>query len=111
MLRNPSSQYLPVGFLDDNPKTHRLRISGVPVLGGRNEIAKVAQRTGASTLLIAIPSADSTVVNEIVEIARDSKLNVKILPVVQSLDDRQVDAADIRDLTDEDLLGRRRVKN
>jgi len=110
MLRNPSSQYLPVAFLDDNPKTHRLRISGVPVLGGRNEIAKVAQRTGASTLLIAIPSADSTVVNEIVEIARDSKLNVKILPVVQSLDDRQVDAADIRDLTDEDLLGRRRVK-
>ena len=110
MLRNPSSQYLPVGFLDDNPKTHRLRISGVPVLGGRSEIAKVAQRTGASTLLIAIPSADSTVVNEIVEIARDSKLNVKILPVVQSLDDRQVDAADIRDLTDEDLLGRRRVK-
>ncbi len=87
-----------------------MRISGVPVLGGRNEIAKIAQRTGASALLIAIPSADSTVVNEIVEIARDSKLNVKILPVVQSLDDRQVDAADIRDLTDEDLLGRRRVK-
>ena len=110
MLRNPSSQYLPVAFLDDNPKTHRLRISGVPVLGGRNEIAKVAQRTGASALLIAIPSADSTVVNEIVEIARNSKLNVKILPVVQSLDDRQVDATDIRDLTDEDLLGRRRVK-
>ena len=110
MLRNPSSQYLPVAFLDDNPKTHRLRISGVPVLGGRNEIAKIAQRTGASALLIAIPSADSTVVNEIVEIARDSKLNVKILPVVQSLDDRQVDAADIHDLTDEDLLGRRRVK-
>ena len=110
MLRNPSSQYLPVAFLDDNPKTHRLRISGVPVLGGRNEIAKIAQRTGASAILIAIPSADSTVVNEIAEIARDSKLNVKILPVVQSLDDRQVDAADIRDLTDEDLLGRRRVK-
>jgi len=110
MLRNPNSQYLPVAFLDDNPKTHRLRISGVPVLGGRNEIAKVTQRTGASTLLIAIPSADSTVVNEIVQIAQESKLNVKILPVVQSLDERQVDAEDIRDLTDEDLLGRRRVK-
>ena len=110
MLRNPNSQYLPVAFLDDNPKTHRLRISGVPVLGGRNEIAKVTQRTGASTLLIAIPSADSTVVNEIVEIARESKLNVKILPVVLSLDERQVGAEDIRDLTDEDLLGRRRVK-
>ena len=110
MLRNPNSMYLPVAFLDDNSKTHRLRISGVPVLGGRDEIAKVAQRTGASTLLIAIPSADSTVVGEIVELARQSKLEVKILPVVQSLDDREVDTADIRDLTDEDLLGRRRVK-
>ncbi|TRZ79246.1 MAG: polysaccharide biosynthesis protein [Actinobacteria bacterium] len=110
MLRNPNSIYLPVAFLDDNSKTHRLRISGVPVLGGRDEIAKVAQRTGASTLLIAIPSADSTVVGEIVELARESKLEVKILPVVQSLDDREVDTADIRDLTDEDLLGRRRVK-
>ena len=110
MLRNPNSIYLPVAFLDDNSKTHRLRISGVPVLGGRDEIAKVAQRTGASTLLIAIPSADSTVVGEIVELARQSKLEVKILPVVQSLDDREVDTADIRDLTDEDLLGRRRVK-
>lgn len=110
MLRNPNSQYLPVAFLDDNPKTHRLRISGVPVLGGRNEMAKVTQRTGASTLLIAIPSAESKVVNEIVGIARESKLNVKILPVVLSLDERQVGADDIRDLTDEDLLGRRRVK-
>ena len=110
MLRNPNSIYLPVAFLDDNSKTHRLRISGVPVLGGRGEMAKVAQRTGASTLLIAIPTADSTVVGEIVELARQSKLEVKILPVVQSLDDREVDTADIRDLTDEDLLGRRRVK-
>lgn len=110
MLRNPNSMYLPVAFLDDNSKTHRLRISGVPVLGGRDEIAKVAQRTGASTLLIAIPSADSIVVSEIVELARQSNLEVKILPVVQSLDDREVNTADIRDLTDEDLLGRRRVK-
>lgn len=110
MLRNPSSPFLPVAFLDDNPSTHRLRISGVPVLGGREAIAKAAQRTGASTLLIAIPSADSTVVSEITQIARDARLDVKILPALQSLDERQVDATDIRDLTDEDLLGRRRVK-
>ncbi|MBM4102307.1 MAG: hypothetical protein FJ256_08635, partial [Phycisphaerae bacterium] len=47
MLRNPSSTYLPVGFLDDNESTHRLRISGVPVFGGRDAIQKTAQRTGA----------------------------------------------------------------
>ncbi len=110
MLRNPNSNYLPVGFLDDNASTHRLRISGVPVLGGRDSIQKAALRTGATTLLIAIPSAESSIVGEIAQTARDAKLEVKILPAVQSLDERQVDANDIRDLTDEDLLGRRRVK-
>ena len=110
MLRNPNSTYLPVGFLDDNTSTHRLRISGVPVLGGKESIEKAAARTGATSLLIAIPSADSGVVSEIAQRARQANLEVKILPPVQSLDERQVDASDIRDLTDEDLLGRRRVK-
>ena len=110
MLRNPNSTYLPVGFLDDNTSTHRLRISGVPVLGGKESIEKAAARTGATSLLIAIPSADSDVVSGIAELARRANLDVKILPPVQSLDERQVDASDIRDLTDEDLLGRRRVK-
>jgi len=110
MLRNPNSTFLPVGFLDDNTSTHRLRISGVPVLGGKESIEKAAARTGATSLLIAIPSADSDVVSEIAQLARQANLDVKILPPVQSLDERQVDASDIRDLTDEDLLGRRRVK-
>ena len=110
MLRNPNSNYLPVGFLDDNVSTHRLSISGVSVLGGRESIQKVASRTGATTLLIAIPSAESGVVSEIADLARAADLEVKILPVVQNLDERPVDTSDIRDLTDEDLLGRRRVK-
>ena len=110
MLRNRNSHYLPVAFIDDNPSTHRLRISGVPVIGGRDSIDKAVQRTGATTLLIAIPSADATIIREIVQIARTAQLNVKILPAVQNLEDRQIGAADIRDLTDEDLLGRRRIK-
>ena len=110
MLRNPNSNYLPVGLLDDNVSTHRLSISGVSVLGGRESIQKVASRTGATTLLIAIPSAESGVVSEIADLARAADLEVKILPAVQNLDERAVDTSDIRDLTDEDLLGRRRVK-
>ena len=110
MLRNPNSPFLPVAFLDDNTATHKLSISGVPVLGGREAIAKVALRTGAKTLLIAIPSADSTLISEISEVARDARLEVKILPAVQSLNEYTVDTSVIRDLTDEDLLGRHRVK-
>ena len=110
MLRNPNSRYLPVAFLDDNATTHGLRIAGVPVVGGRDAIARTAARTAARSLLIAIPSADSDTVASVSDAARAAGLDVKVLPPVQALEHRGVDAGDIRDLTDEDLLGRRRVR-
>lgn len=109
LLRNPQSPYLPVGFLDDNPDTHRLSISGVPVLGGRDQLSQARTRTGATTLLIAIPSADSALIGDISARARELSMDVKVLPAVQNLNERPLDTSDIRDLTDEDLLGRRKV--
>ena len=109
LMRNPLSPYLPVGFLDDNPDTHRLSISGVPVLGGRDQLAQARARTGATTLLIAIPSADSTLISDISARARALMMEVKVLPAVQNLHERPLDTSDIRDLTDEDLLGRRKI--
>ena len=109
LMRNPLSPYLPVGFLDDNPDTHRLSISGVPVLGGRDQMASARARTGASTVLIAIPSADSQLISDISDRARALSMDVKVLPAVQNLNERPLDTSDIRDLTDEDLLGRRKI--
>ena len=109
LLRNPSSLYLPVGFLDDNPTTHRLSISGVPVIGGRESLAEARGKTGATTLLIAIPSADSSLINDISSRAQKLGMDVKIVPPVQSLNERPLNSNDIRDLTDEDLLGRRKI--
>jgi len=109
LMRNPLSPYLPVGFLDDNPDTHRLSISGVPVLGGREQLAQARSRTGASILLIAIPSADSALISDISARARALSMDVKVLPAVQNLNERPLDTSDIRDLTDEDLLGRRKI--
>ena len=109
LLRNPSSPYLPVGFIDDNSDVHRLSISGVPVIGGRSSLSEAQKKTGAKTLLIAIPSADSALINEISSTAQSLGMNVKIVPPVQNLFERPLDSGDIRDLTDEDLLGRRKI--
>jgi FlaA1/EpsC-like NDP-sugar epimerase len=109
LLRNPSSPYLPVGFIDDNSDVHRLSISGVPVIGGRSSLSEAQEKTGAKTLLIAIPSADSALINEISSAAQSLGMNVKIVPPVQNLFERPLDTGDIRDLTDEDLLGRRKI--
>ncbi|HEY7057884.1 MAG TPA: hypothetical protein VH458_15220, partial [Vicinamibacterales bacterium] len=34
VLQNPAAGFLPVGFLDDDPGKQRLRVEGIPVLGG-----------------------------------------------------------------------------
>lgn len=109
LLRSPSSPYLPVGFLDDDPSKRRLKIMGVPMLGDRNALDYAADRTGATTLLIAIPTADAQVVGELSALADEIGLTVKVLPSVEELIDGNVGPYDIRDLTDEDLLGRRQL--
>jgi len=109
LLRNPASPYLPVGFIDDNSDVHRLSISGVPVIGGRSSLSEAQEKTGAKTLLIAIPSADSALISEISSLAQSLGMSVKIVPPVQNLFERPLDTGDIRDLTDEDLLGRRKI--
>ncbi|WP_242424399.1 nucleoside-diphosphate sugar epimerase/dehydratase, partial [Frankia sp. EI5c] len=110
MLRTPDSPYLPVALLDDDPDTWNLQLSGVRVRGGREAIAAVAETTGARTLLVAIPSADGTLLREISALAEPAGLAVKVLPRVVDLADGAVGVGDIRDLDLADLLGRRQVR-
>lgn len=109
LLRNSSSRFLPVGFLDDNPGKKRLTVMGVPMLGTRKDLDYAADRTGATTLLIALPDATAAVLGELTDLATEVGLSVKLLPSVDELLDGRVTAGDIRDLTDEDLLGRRQL--
>ncbi len=109
MLRNPNSRYLPVGLVDDDPAKRNLRIRGVPVLGGRADIGALADRTGATTVVLAVPSADSELVREISEIALDVDLRVAVLPSLSELLDGVVGVSDLRPVTEEDLLGRHAI--
>jgi FlaA1/EpsC-like NDP-sugar epimerase len=72
-------------------------------------MAEARKKTGATTLLIAIPSADSALITNISQLAQSSGMEVKVVPPVQSLHERPLTTSDIRDLTDEDLLGRRHI--
>ncbi len=110
MLRDPESRYLPVGLIDDDPRKRNLRLRGVSVLGNRGQIAAAAKHTGATTLLLAVPSADATLVREITELAEAADLTVKVLPAVAELMDGRIELDDIRDLDLTDLLGRHQIE-
>ena len=110
MLRDPTSPYLPVALLDDDPDKRYLRITGVPVVGGRRHIALAAERLRADALLIAIPSADAHLVSELTDLADQAGLPVKVLPPVRDLFGGDVGLSDIRDIDVKDFLGRHQVE-
>ncbi len=109
MLTDPSSGYLPVALLDDDPEVGQLRIAGVPVRGTRRDIESVARDTEATLLIIAVPSADLAVVREVGRMATESGLGVKVLPPLNELFRPWVGLSDLRDLDIADLLGRRQI--
>jgi FlaA1/EpsC-like NDP-sugar epimerase len=111
MLRDPNTRYRPVALLDDDPAKRNLRIMGVPVVGGRPALVKTVQRFGPRALLIAIPSADRGLVTDVTRLAEGAGLEVKVLPRVSELLFRTVAVADIRDVTEADLLGRAVVRS
>jgi FlaA1/EpsC-like NDP-sugar epimerase len=106
LLLRPDSPYLPVAFLDDDPMKRHLRLSGVPVLGGRHDLAQVAKTVDAGALLFAIPSASTQLVREMSQLAADVGLPVRVLPTVQEVLDGRLSIADIRPLAEHELLGR-----
>ena len=55
----PSEDVQVVGFLDDNPRLHRRRVQGVPVLGTTDDAAAVLTATAADELVITIPDVSA----------------------------------------------------
>jgi FlaA1/EpsC-like NDP-sugar epimerase len=109
MLRDPSSPYLPVAILDDDPRKSQLRIRSVRVRGTKLDIATVAAELRASVLLIAIPSADGPLVRELAAIGTAAGLRVMAVPAMSNRFDDSIGVGDIRPLTTTDLLGRREI--
>lgn len=110
MLRDPKGEWLPVAVLDDDRALRYRRVSGLRVSGGHEDIPEVARKTGATTLIIAIPSAGSEEVRELTDKAIEAGLDVKVLPRAdQLLDAGSVAVADLRDIDVTDLLGRHQI--
>ncbi len=109
MLRNPDSPYYPVALLDDAPAKQQLRVMGVPVVGGRAQLAEVARTSGAEHLVIAIPSANGALVRELSNLALEAALQVSVLPRVDGMIAENVTLSDIRPVDERDLLGRHEI--
>ncbi len=107
MVADVESDFRPVALIDDDRSKRKLKIDGVRVRGGREQITRIAQRYEATHLVVAIPQASAELMREINELAEENDLVVKVLPTVDRLLHADPQVSDLRDIDLEDLLGRR----
>jgi FlaA1/EpsC-like NDP-sugar epimerase len=106
MKSNARFSYKAVGFVDDDQTKVGLRIHGVPVLGTRNDLQTIIERTRPHEVLIATPHADAPAVRSIVRALEPFKVPIKTLPNLREIIDGKVEVGQIRSLAVEDLLTR-----
>ncbi|MFO8163897.1 MAG: nucleoside-diphosphate sugar epimerase/dehydratase [Desulfatiglandales bacterium] len=111
MMRSTQCVYLPVGFIDDNPRKRNSFIHGIRVLGRAEDIPKLVKDMNVKDIVIAIPSAASKDIKAIMTHVRKADIkDVKVLPGLSDLIDGNVSLKDIRNISIEDLLGREPVQ-
>lgn len=107
LRRSEVSPFKPVAILDDDLAKRHMVIDGVRVCGGRGELEELASRTGASTLIIAVPSLPSEELIDIRDRAEGIGLHVLILPPLGSIMRGRTAADELRQINVDDLLGRK----
>jgi FlaA1/EpsC-like NDP-sugar epimerase len=110
MLRHPNTGLKPVGFLDDDPKKLGQRIATIPVAGTIADLKKTVADLNVDEVLIAMPSAEGSLIREIVSQAAAAKVPSRTVPGLYEVLSGQVRVNRIRDVKIEDLLHRPPVK-
>ncbi|HHW93229.1 MAG TPA: polysaccharide biosynthesis protein [Clostridiaceae bacterium] len=109
-LKTTQSLRIPICAVDDNVLTHYYRNNGVPVLGDRYDIERLAIEMHIDEIIVAIPSASSETIRNILEICHRTDCRVRTLPFFSELDGGKVHLSDVRDIRIDDLLGRDTVE-
>jgi FlaA1/EpsC-like NDP-sugar epimerase len=109
MRRHSEADHVPVVIVDDDPRKQGRSMLGVPVVGDIPNLPAVVAHYQADEVLVAIPSADQQLINEIMEGAELAEVPLKVLPPVRELLNDRPSVRDARDIQIEDLLGRAQV--
>ncbi|MFB9777551.1 polysaccharide biosynthesis protein [Brevibacterium otitidis] len=86
---DPREEYVAVGLVDDDPNKRHLRVGGVRVLGTLDDLGDAVDRTGAQSLVLAIPSLDPQRLDEILAFAGERGIDVRVLPEFDDVDIRR----------------------
>lgn len=106
LLRDNSHGYKPVAFVDDNLNKLGREIHGIPVVGTTLNLTTLIEKYAIDLVLIAMPSATSTIMCSIVNLCQQAKVPCYTLPSIKALTEGHISVNTLRNISLEDLLGR-----
>jgi FlaA1/EpsC-like NDP-sugar epimerase len=104
-----SSEYNPVGFIDDSNELQGNQIRGLNIYSV-NSVESVIHKLKVDEVLIAMPSASRTKRLDIINTLESYPVLVRMLPGVAELAEGKVSIGDLREVSIKDLLGRESVE-
>ena len=99
-----------VGVIDDAQSKIGGYIHGIKILGDRNKIIDIAEKTGAKEIIIAIPSASPGELKELLDICKQTNCGLKKLPGIYQFVNGDVSVSNLKNVDVNDLLGREPIK-
>ena len=110
MQSDRSATFVPIGFLDDDPRKRHLRRANLRVLGTGGELDQLLDAFAVETLVIAIAGISSARLQEIDRICSARGVRVQVIPTAVELVGGAIRLGDVSDLSEEDIMGRRSIK-
>ena len=110
MIRQANSEYLPIGFLDDDTNKIGRQIHGIKVLGPISKLETAISKYSIDEVLIAMPSASGELRKDIALRVKELKIKCKTLPSLYEVIDDKVYLYQVRDIEIEDILGREPIR-
>ncbi|MCC6616515.1 MAG: polysaccharide biosynthesis protein [Anaerolineae bacterium] len=112
LKRHPNThgtQYMIVGFVDDDPKKQGLYIEGYRVLGVRKDIASLVESHNIDLIAIAIHKISSADFRDILNQCEKTSARIMVMPdVLDAMTTPRLGSV-LRDVQLEDLIGRNPV--
>ncbi|MGA7909815.1 MAG: nucleoside-diphosphate sugar epimerase/dehydratase [Candidatus Sulfotelmatobacter sp.] len=105
-IGRPGSEYVPIGYVDDDRSKIGLRIEDIPVLGTVDQLPELMNTYPIDEVLIAVPSASPRQMQRFVEVCERTALKFRTVPALRDVIAQRVSISNFRDVDVEDLLGR-----
>lgn len=103
---NNNVPYAVVGLVDDDRAKHGLKVHGIPVVGGLDDLQRCIAVTRPEELLIAVASATAEQMQRIVDLCQKSGTKFKVLPSMGEIIRGKLSVTSSREIAYRDLLGR-----